>query len=87
MPDYRRNRVPGGIYFFSVNLMVRNSDQLTRHINQLKEAVKQVRRSHSFHIDAWVILPERMHSIWKLPEGDDDYEDIGQIPLIIISLY
>ena len=52
MPDYRRNRVPGGTYFFTVNLMDRNSDLLIRHIDELREAVKQARRSHPFHIDA-----------------------------------
>jgi len=25
MPDYRRNRVAGGTYFFTVNLLERNS--------------------------------------------------------------
>jgi hypothetical protein len=26
MPDYRRNRVPGGAFFFTVNLLDRRSD-------------------------------------------------------------
>jgi REP-associated tyrosine transposase len=26
MPDYRRNRVPGGTFFFTVNLLDRSSD-------------------------------------------------------------
>jgi putative transposase len=73
MPDYRRNRVPGGTYFFTVNLVDRNSDLLIRHIDELREAVREVRRNNPFHIDAWVILPEHMHSIWTLPEGDEDY--------------
>ena len=25
-----------------------------------------------FHIDAWVVLPEHMHCVWTLPEGDAD---------------
>ena len=33
MPDYRRYRVPGGTYFFTVNLLERHpNDLLTRHI-------------------------------------------------------
>lgn len=28
MPDYRRNRVPGGTFFFTVNLLDRRSDLL-----------------------------------------------------------
>ena len=73
MPDYRRNRVPGGTYFFTVNLLERKSDLLVRHIGVLREAIKQVRRSRPFHIDAWVVLPDYMHCILTLPEGDDNY--------------
>lgn len=73
MPDYRRNRVPGGTYFFTVNLLERKSDLLIQHIDELREAIKQVRRSRPFHIDAWVVLLEHMHCIWTLPEDDVDY--------------
>jgi putative transposase len=30
MPDYRRNRVPGGTFFFTVNLLDRRSDLVTQ---------------------------------------------------------
>ena len=73
MPDYRRNRVPGGTYFFTVNLLDRKTDLLIRQLDELREAIWQVRRSHPFHIDAWVILQDHMHCIWTLPLGDDDY--------------
>ena len=73
MPDYRRNRVPGGTYFFTVNLLERKSDLLTRHIDLLRDAIKQTRRSRPFHIDAWVVLPDHMHCIWTLPDGDHNY--------------
>lgn len=75
MPDYRRNRVPGGIYFFTVNLLDRNSDLLIAQIEVLREAVRTVRGRAPFHIDAWVVLPEHMHCIWTLPPDDDDYSD------------
>ena len=26
-----------------------------------------------FQTDAWVILPDHMHVVWTLPEGDSDY--------------
>jgi hypothetical protein len=32
MPDYRRNRVPGGTFFFTVNLLDRRSDLLATRI-------------------------------------------------------
>jgi putative transposase len=73
MTDYRRNRVPGGTYFFTVNLAERGSDLLTREIDALREAVRTVRARKPFHIDAWVVLPEHMHCVWTLPEGDSDF--------------
>ncbi len=50
MPDYRRYRIAGGCYFFTVNLLERSpNDLLVRHIDLLRQAVrrvKQVRPSH-----------------------------------------
>jgi putative transposase len=73
MSVYRRNRVPGGTFFFTVNLLDRGSDLLVRQIGLLREAVSHAREARPFHIDAWVVLPEHMHCIWTLPPGDTDY--------------
>jgi putative transposase len=73
MPEYRRIRVPGGTYFFTVNLLDRRSRLLMTHIDVLREAVRQVRLRAPFHVDAWVVLPDHMHCVWTLPPGDDDY--------------
>ena len=73
MTDYRRNRVPGGTYFFTVNLLDRHSDLLVRHIDTLREAVRERRARAPFHIDAWVVLPEHMHCMWTLPPGDTNF--------------
>jgi putative transposase len=73
MPDYRRIRVPGGTYFFTINLLERKSDLLTRHIDVLREAIKQTRRARPSNIDAWVVLPDYIHCIWTLLEGDVYY--------------
>jgi putative transposase len=75
MPNYRRNRIPGGTYFFTVNLLERKSGLLVKHIGELREAVRVVRKKQPFHIDAWVVLPDHMHAIWTLPSGDDRYSD------------
>ncbi len=40
MSRYRRARVPGATYFFTVNLRNRESDLLTRHIALLRETVR-----------------------------------------------
>jgi len=73
MPDYRRNRVPGGTYFFTVNLVDRRLPLLVEHIDDLRQSVRRVRELMPFHIDAWVVLPEHMHALWTLPEGDANY--------------
>lgn len=75
MPDYRRFRVPGGTYFFTVNLLERRLDLLVRHIDLVREAVRVTKRERPFHIDAWVVLPDHMHCVWTLPPGDDDFSN------------
>lgn len=73
MPDYRRVRVPGATYFFTVNLRDHTSDLLSREIDLLRETVRVTKARHPFHIDAWVVLPEHMHCLWTLPPGDADF--------------
>jgi len=73
MTSYRRNRIPGGTFFFTVNLHDRNSRLLVQHIGVLRDAVREVRQRAPFHIDAWVVLPEHLHCLWTLPEDDVDY--------------
>ena len=73
MSKYRRNRVPGGTYFFTVNLLDRSSRLLTENIDAFRAAVRQVRARKAFHIDAWSVLPDHTHCVWTLPTGDTDY--------------
>lgn len=71
--QYRRNYVAGGTYFFTVNLLDRNKTLLVDLITELREAVHFVKQRRPFHIDAWVVLPDHMHAVWTLPQGDSDY--------------
>ena len=74
MPDYRRAWLPGGTYFFTVNLLQRQgNDLLTRHIELLRAAIKSVRQRHPFKIHGWVVLPEHMHCVIELPADDANY--------------
>jgi len=73
MVRYRRNFVPGGTYFFTVTLADRRSRALTEHIAALRHAVRRTRSSQPFSIDAIVVLPEHLHVVMTLPEGDADY--------------
>ena len=75
MPDYRRCRIPGGTYFFTVNLLERRRDLLVRHVEALRSAVRETRRRAPFHIDAWVVLPDHLHCVWTLPAGDADFSN------------
>jgi putative transposase len=73
MTNYRRYLINGGTYFFTVNLAQRNQCLLTDHINILRNAFKTVKVLHPFIIDAIVVLPEHLHTLWTLPEGDKDF--------------
>ena len=74
MPDYRRAWHPGGTYFFTVNaLRRRDNDLLIRHIQVLREVVRQVRHDHPFTIHGWVVLPDHLHCVIELPPGDMDF--------------
>lgn len=70
---YRRADVAGGTYFFTVNLAERRRDLLVEHVDVLRAAVREVKERHPFHIDAFVVLPDHLHTIWSLPPGDADY--------------
>jgi putative transposase len=70
MPNYRRAFVPGGCWFFTANLLDRRSTLLTDKIEELCEAT---RRTHPFHIDAMVVLPDHIHAVWTLPPGNADF--------------
>jgi len=73
MPQYLRLRVPGSCYFFTVNLADRSSDRLIRNIALLRSVVASTRVRHPFVIDAWVVLPDHLHAVWTMPEGDADF--------------
>ena len=74
MSNYCRAYLPGGIYFFTVVTLNRvpiftNEDR----VEVLRQAFRKVMATRPFEIDAMVILPEHLHCIWRMPEGDADY--------------
>jgi putative transposase len=74
MPNYRRARITGGTYFFTV---------VTRHripllasalaVSALQDSFAGVMAHHPFTMDALVILPDHLHCIWTLPQDDGDF--------------
>jgi putative transposase len=73
MPNYRRAFSPGGEYFFTANLEDRSSDLLVRHIDLLRQAWRTVEKRKPFETVAAVVLPDHLHCIWRLPQGDADF--------------
>lgn len=71
--QYRRARIKGGVYFFTGNLTDRSATLLTDNITILRSVFRKVKSRHPFVIEAMVVLPEHLHTIWRLPQGDDDY--------------
>ena len=73
MSNYRRIWMPGGTYFFTVNLLERHTKPLlVLHVDLLREAVKHARKRWPFDIHAFVVLPNHLHCVWTLPDGDND---------------
>lgn len=74
MPEYRRSRVSGGTYFFTL-VSGRRRPILTEPQSRLalRSAIEEIRESLPFSISAWVLLPDHLHCIWTLPDGDSDY--------------
>lgn len=74
MPNYRRARVPGGTFFFTVVSWRRRPILCHPAIRaSLRDAITATREIHPFTIDAWVLLPDHLHCVWTLPEGDADF--------------
>ncbi len=74
MSEYRRAKVRGGTYFFTLNTFRRAKfliQEPFRH--SLREGIETTRASLPFEIVAWVLMPEHLHCIWRLPEGDADF--------------
>ena len=72
--DYRRAWCQGGTYFFTVNLLERNgNDLLVKHIEPLKQNIRRIKQTHPFKIHGWVVLPDHMHCVIELPENDTDF--------------
>src|ERR1041384_2365806 len=73
MVQYRRNFIAGGTYFFTVTLTDRTSSALADNVTALRATFRIARHERPFTIDAIVILPDHLHSIWTLPPGDSDF--------------
>jgi putative transposase len=74
MTEYRRAWLPGGTWFFTVNLADRRENRLlVERIDLLRAAFRSVQLRYPLRLEAVVILPDHLHCIWTLPPGDTDF--------------
>jgi putative transposase len=74
MPEYRRSKVKGGTYFFTVVTYDRRpifSHEIARGI--LHNAWDNTRQRFPFKTLAICLLPDHLHCIWRLPSDDANY--------------
>jgi putative transposase len=86
MSDYRRSRAPGAAYFFTVNTHLRQPFLVDADVRAaLREGIERVRTTMPFQIDAWVLLPDHLHCVWTLPEGDADFSTRWRVIKTIVT--
>ncbi len=74
MSQYRRAKLPGGTFFFTVVTFRRQPFLCDEDVRTaLRKAIRSVRDRHPFTIDGWVLLPDHLHTLWTLPAGDSNF--------------
>src|SRR5882757_4119085 len=73
MPNYRRSKTNGGMFFFTAAVADRSSDLLIGKIERLRRAYRAVQESRPFETVAICVLPDHIHAVWALPEDDKDF--------------
>ena len=73
MSRYRRAKVEGGTFFFTVTLADRSDDALVRYVDRLRSVYQSVQQRRPFQSIAICILPDHLHAIWSLPSDDADF--------------
>jgi putative transposase len=80
MSNYRRVYIPGGTYFFTLVTYRRQlifSDD--GRVEQLRQSFREVKAKRPFELLAAVVLPNHLHCLWSLPEGDADFSTRWQM--------
>jgi putative transposase len=74
MPEYRRAAIEGGTYFFTLTtyqrmpILTLENERIILH-----DAWLDVRKRFLFQTVAVCLLPDHLHCIWTLPDGDANY--------------
>lgn len=72
MDSSERSAHPGLTTFLTLSVppSVRASRLLIENYGLLTWAMREVRRIGGVHVDAMVVLPDHLHAVWRLPDGD-----------------
>lgn len=70
---YRRAVVAGGTFFFTLVAANRRTGPFVDHVDDLRSSFGFAMARHPFAIDAIVVLPDHIHLLLTLPEGDADF--------------
>jgi len=73
MSKHKHSVAPGTTFFFTIRLADRQSDLLVRRIDDLRRAMRVTLLHHPFQINAIAVLPSVIHTLWTLPDGDEDH--------------
>ncbi|NJN24348.1 MAG: transposase [Acaryochloridaceae cyanobacterium RL_2_7] len=69
--EYRRSHLSGATYFFTVVTYQRQPlFDNGANIKLLRAVFREVKAAFPFEIEAMVVLPDHLHCMWTLPEGD-----------------
>ncbi|MFM2480331.1 REP-associated tyrosine transposase [Celerinatantimonas sp. YJH-8] len=78
MVAYRRFYQAGGCYFLTLTLANRHSTLLTTCISEFKLALRYALERYPCHLQAIVVLPEHLHMLLQLPQGQLYYPKFVQ---------
>ncbi|KAF1723100.1 REP-associated tyrosine transposase [Pseudoxanthomonas wuyuanensis] len=78
MVGYRRNRIAGATYFFTVTLRDRRSDLLVREIDALRDAWRAAARRVPHTVIAAAVLPEHLHAVIRMEDDAANYPRLWQ---------
>ncbi len=80
MPRFYRSRRPGGTFFFTA-VTHRRRAVLTTELGRrcFRKGLERIREQRPFDLVAIALLPDHVHTVWTLPEGDADFSTRWQL--------
>lgn len=78
MVRYRRNRIAGATYFFTVTLRDRGSDLLVREIESLRRAWRKAASRVPHTVIAAVVLPDHLHAVIRMEDQTANFSRLRQ---------